>query len=430
MNLEVHVAHIPIVNFAMQQNHVPVIREIMLKNTGKNDLKDVGVHISFEPDFAISYQQHIESIPAGTEERISTIPIQLSISFLSQLTERLLGYIQVEITAEDRSLFSGSYEISLLAFDQWGGISVLPEMLAAFVTPNHPIIVPIVKRASEILGTWAGSSALDAYQTRDPNCVKKQMAAIYEAIAEQQIAYCTVPASFEESGQRIRLYDDVLSHKLANCLDMSLLYAGCLETIGIHPLIVVIKGHAFVGGWLIPDSFSDSVNDDVSLLTKRTAEGINEILLVESACMNAGTSVSFDSAIALANDKLKDPDNFLLFVDVMRARNAQIRPLPLRVIRDGKFEIEDEAPVKRDAAAPAALSATDIITRIDQVNVGKQTIWERKLLDLSLRNNLLNTRITRNTLQLISVRISELEDALADGQEFQVLERPQDWDHP
>ena len=121
MNLEVHVAHIPIVNFAMQQNHVPVIREIMLKNTGKNDLKDVGVHISFEPDFAIPYQQHIESIPAGTEERISTIPIQLSISFLSQLTERLLGYIQVEITAEDRSLFSGSYEISLLAFDQWGG---------------------------------------------------------------------------------------------------------------------------------------------------------------------------------------------------------------------------------------------------------------------------------------------------------------------
>ena len=43
MNLEVHVAHIPIVNFAMQQNHVPVIREIMLKNTGKNDLKDVGM---------------------------------------------------------------------------------------------------------------------------------------------------------------------------------------------------------------------------------------------------------------------------------------------------------------------------------------------------------------------------------------------------
>lgn len=430
MNLEVQVVHVPVVNFAMQQNHVPVIREIVLKNTGEEDIMGLHVQISFKPDFAESCQLHIESIAPESEERITAIPIQLSTSFLSQLTERLLGHIHVEITADGQSLFSKSYEMSLLAFDQWGGIAVLPEMLAAFVTPNHPAIAPIIKRTSEILGTWTESSALDEYQTRDPNRVKKQMAAIYEAIAEQQIAYCSVPASFEESGQRVRLYDDILSHKLANCLDMSLLYAGCLEAVGIHPLVVVIKGHAFAGGWLIPDSFPDSVNDDVSLLTKRAAEGINEVLLVEATCMNAGTPQPFDAAVASANDHLKDTDNFLLFVDVVRARNAQIRPLPLRVIRDGKIEIEDQTPTERDLTAPSALSATDIIPNIDQVNVGKQTIWERKLLDLSLRNNLLNTRITRNTLQLISVRIGELEDALADGQEFQILERPQDWDNP
>lgn len=430
MNLEVQVVHVPVVNFAMQQNHVPVIREIVLKNTGEEDIKGLSVQISFEPDFAESCQLQIESITPGSEEQLSAIPIQLSTSFLSQLTERLLGYIHVEVSTNERSLFLGSYEMSLLAFDQWGGISVLPEMLAAFVTPNHSVIAPIIKRASEILGNWTGSPALDEYQTRDPNRVKKQMAAIYEAIVEQQISYCAVPASFEESGQRVRLYDAILTHKLANCLDMSLLYAGCLEAIGIHPLIVVIKGHAFAGGWLIPDSFPDSVNDDVSQLTKRAAEGINEVLLVEATCMNTGTPQPFDTAVASANDKLKDTDNFLLFVDVVRARNAQIRPLPLRVIREGKIEIEDQMPTERDLTAPSALSATDIIPNIDQVNVSKQTIWERKLLDLSLRNNLLNTRITRNTLQLISVRIGELEDALADGQEFQILERPQDWDNP
>ena len=430
MNLEVQVVHVPVVNFAMQQNHVPVIREIVLKNTGEEDIRELRVQISFEPDFAELCQLYIEYIAPGSEERLSAIPIQLSTSFLSQLTERLLGHINVEVSTNGHPLFSESCEMSLLAFDQWGGISVLPEMLVAFVTPNHSVIAPVIKRASEILGDWTGSPALDEYQTRDPNRVKKQMAAIYEAIAEQQIAYCSVPASFEESGQRVRLYDDIFLHKLANCLDMSLLYAGCLEAIGIHPLIVVIKGHAFAGGWLIPDSFPDSVNDDVSLLTKRAAEGINEVLLVEATCMNAGTPQPFDVAATSANDKLKDTDNFLLFVDVVRARNAQIRPLPLRVIRDGKIEIEDQMPTERDLTVPSTLSATDIIPNIDQVNVSKQIIWERKLLDLSLRNNLLNTRITRNTLQLISVRIGELEDALADGQEFQILERPQDWDNP
>ncbi len=428
MKVEVNVIHIPVVNFAMQQNHVPIIREINIKNTGKEDLKAVCVSISFEPDFAAPCKLRIESIASGSEERISTVPVQLSTSFLSQLTERILGHIHIEVSAETQSLFSESYEMSLLAFDQWGGISVLPEMLAAFVTPNYPVIAPIIKRATEIMGDWTEIPALDEYQTRDPNRVKKQMAAIYEAIAEQQIAYCAVPASFEESGQRIRLYDDIMSHKLGNCLDMSLLYAGCLEAAGIHPLIVLIKGHAFAGGWLVPDSFPDSVNDDVSLLTKHAADGINELLLVETTCMNAGMPRSFDTAVASANEKLKDIDNFLLFIDVVRARNAQIRPLPLRVIRDGKVEIDDSAE-ERGLSAPSALSATDIIPNVDQVHVGKLTIWERKLLDLTLRNNLLNTRIFQNTLELISVQIDELEDALADGQEFQILERPQDWDN-
>lgn len=132
MIVEVNVIHVPVVNFAMQQNHVPVIREITLKNTGKDDLREVYVNISFEPDFASPYQLRIESIPSGAVERISAVPVQLSTTFLSQLTERILGHIHIKVSAEAQLLFSKSYEITLLAFDQWGGISVLPEMLAAF----------------------------------------------------------------------------------------------------------------------------------------------------------------------------------------------------------------------------------------------------------------------------------------------------------
>ena len=60
----------------------------------------------------------------------------------------------------------------------------------------------------------------------------------------------------------------------------------------------------------------------------------------------------------------------------------------------------------------------------------KQKLWERKLLDLSLRNNLLNLRVTQNTIQLISVSLGSFEDALADGDEFQVLPKPNDWANP
>ena len=64
-----------------------------------------------------------------------------------------------------------------------------------------------------------------------------------------------------------------------------------------------------------------------------------------------------------------------------------------------------------------------------QAEVDKKTIWERKLLDLSLRNNLLNTRLTRDTIPIISVHVNELEDALAANHDFQVLAKPSDWDN-
>ncbi|MCC8152804.1 MAG: hypothetical protein LIP01_00445 [Tannerellaceae bacterium] len=133
----------------------------------------------------------------------------------------------------------------MLAYDEWGGSSVLPEMLASFITPNHPAIFTILKRASELLHTWTGDPSLDKYFSRDPDRVKKQMAAIYSAITEQQIVYVVAPASFEQAGQRVRMVDNLLSNKMGNCLEMTLLYAACLEAVGIHPIVVFDRKTCF-----------------------------------------------------------------------------------------------------------------------------------------------------------------------------------------
>ncbi|WP_227006388.1 DUF3320 domain-containing protein [Rufibacter latericius] len=225
--------------------------------------------------------------------------------------------------------------------------------------------------------------------------------------------------------------DTIFAHKLANCLDISLLYAACLEAVGIHPLIVFTKGHAFVGGWLVDESFADPVNDDPSLLTKRTADGINDIVLVEGTSMNAGNPTSFDAAVATANQHMRKDEEFGLFVDIKRTRFSGIRPLPLRVHTPNGWEIIEEEPAKeRQGDAPEALAAGLEILDVEQIKVSKQRLWERKLLDLTLRNNLLNIRLTKSTLQLISINLGQLEDGLANGQEFQVLPKPADWDNP
>lgn len=428
--IKVEFIYLPVINFALQQNRIPVIRFFSIENTSEKNIKDIRIKLTIEPECAESILYNIESIAANESIRIDDLKLKLSTNFFIQLTERLAGNILMEILAGDEILFQKDFPIDVLAFDQWSGTSVLPEMLSAFITPNHPVILPIQKRASAILETLTGSADLNEYQSRNPNRVKSQMAAIYNAIAEQDIIYSSVPASFEISGQRIRLADNVLSQKMGTCLDMALLYASCLEAIGMHPLIILTQKHAYAGAWLIPDTFPDSVIDDSSFLSKRTADGINEILLVEATCMNKGNNCPFDQAVKIASDNMKG--DFMLALDVKRTRFSGIRPLPQRILSGEHWKVEETEKLisEKEIAAPASLNPYDLSNLSTDIQVTKQLLWERKLLDLSLRNNLLNTRITKNTLQLISSDLDKFEDALADGSEFCLMPKPTDWENP
>ena len=41
------------INFAMQQNYVPVIRSLVVNNNSEEALENIGLKITFEPEFAI-----------------------------------------------------------------------------------------------------------------------------------------------------------------------------------------------------------------------------------------------------------------------------------------------------------------------------------------------------------------------------------------
>lgn len=427
--LKIDFVYCPAVNFAMQQNHVPVVRRLLLRNESPEPMEAVRVVISMSPELFDRKEERIESIPLDGMVEVSGIHLQLSAQYLSELTEKISGEITITVFQQENQVAEERYPIDLLPFDQWAGVGILPEMLAAFVTPNYPSLSTVIHRASQFLEKWTGSPSFDAYQSRNPDRVKKQMAALYEAIAELGIVYCSPPASYEIAGQRIRLCDSLFSSRLGTCIDMALFYASCLEAVGINPVLVVIHGHAFAGAWLVDDTFADRVNDDVSLLTKRLADGIHEVALVETTCMNAGKVANFDVAMAVAEDHLAVVSDFVLSVDVKRCRFASIRPVPLRVQGDKGWSLVESEPVVRNGETPQSISTDSRVIDIQATELTKQRLWERKLLDLSLRNNLLNIRLTKSTLQLMSVHLPLLEDALADGEEFTVLPKPGDWDN-
>ena len=102
--LEISLSYIPVINFALQQNHVPVIREIVLRNTGEEQINDIDLVVRFEPEFALEYTQRLDSIAPGKFVKISVVPISVSTEFLASLTERIAGTVNLTARSGDELL--------------------------------------------------------------------------------------------------------------------------------------------------------------------------------------------------------------------------------------------------------------------------------------------------------------------------------------
>ena len=418
------------INFAMQQNYVPVIRNLIVNNESDDVLEDIDLRVSFEPEFAKEFKYHIDSIPAHESVEISPVRISTNTHFLFSLTEKVIGNISVDVMQGENILFNFRGQAELLAYDEWSGLTIMPEIIAAFVTPNHPSVSAVIHDASAFLKKWKGTPAFTGYQTNNPNNVKLQMAAIYAALVQQKIIYNNPPASYEVIGQRIRLPHKVLEQKMGTCLDLAVLYASCLEAVGLFPLLFFIKGHAFCGCWLESTTFADCCVDDVSAVEKRIAADAEEMLLVECTDFVDGGEVDFDRALKHGKDHLINLSDFLCVIDIARSRGSGIRPMPQSP--DGTYsgmQLSEDNEKPAETSAPSELSSTmlgKVAEGTDQP-VTKIKIWERKLLDFSLRNALLNFRITKNTLQIMTADLGKLEDELADGSDFRIMEIPSEW---
>ncbi len=418
-----------VINYALHHNGVRIVRNVTITNNSEKDLSNLKLSFTSTPEFIKPVSIDINFVPAGKSYEISTINLVIDPDFLAGMTERIEGELHAVLSCEEE-LASTSASISILAFDQWSGQPNHPEMLAAFVTPNHPILANVISKAATYLHKWTGDSAFTGYLRQDPDRVLKQAAAIFCALKEENLIYCICPASFEETGQRIRLCDMVLQQKMGTCMDLTLLYASCLEAVGLHPLLILTTGHIFTGVWLDELTFADSVLDDPSMITKRLADGISEIAVVETTLVVNGKNASFDDATAAAERHFQGTDPIECIIDIKRERLCGVKPIPQRVHDNNGWHIEHDLP--KDTAGlykPQEVSevieiAPDVF---DPQAVPKMVQWERKLLDLGLRNNLISLRFSKNIVPLLTTSVEELEDALAQGEDFSILPRPSDW---
>lgn len=411
--------HNPRIIYAMYANKQEMlIGGLNVVNEGGTDISDVSLDVSFDTDLLEPMHADLGIIPKDLDGFRDIEDPKVNAAKLTEITETLNCHMTIKVSFGDEFSMSVEKDVEIFPYDQWDGEYI---HLPAYIMPNHPAITKLMHDATDWLKKNNLIQALEGYQG-DANRVKEQAAALYAAIQKANISYANPPASFEIA-QRIRLCDTVLEKHFGTCMDMTLLYVSCLEAVNINPILITAPGHIFVGVWMLEGKSLKKPEVYDSNYIKTLIE-TGEIMPVECTAMNAGKSLRFDEAVDIAKQAVKRmavSNINCSTVDVHSVRRMGLIPMPMRVKgADGKFDIKvDELSMKELTSAPS--KADEIYEYDDHIikeDKGKISYWEHKLLDTSSRNKLVNFKMAE-TLPLFAP-VAELEDYLADGNEFSI----------
>ena len=409
--------HVPYFNLALQQNAIPVVYALKLVNHTGHDIEHLECRFSASPGFIREKTVPVAGVDAGKELVVDKPEIELDYDLLAALSEGMKGKLKLEISCGGEMLFQKDFDCEAFAPDQWLGMAVMPELLCSFVTPDLDVIAHLQSSVANELERATGSPSIQGYQA-DKKRVYEICGAIYRAIHNWGIRYSNPASSFGTPGQRIRFADAVYQYKLGTCLDTAILFASVMESCGLHPVIMLQHCHAYVGCHLVDRYFPDIPMDD--LQTVRKLADLDEFLVVETT-MVTGNATFAEAEAAARSEHLNIDGEFECAIDVVRARYSGIRPLPLKRSVNGV----EFAPVDRSVAEQKAEKARKLEQEIDLSRLNNESDqparvmrWTGRLLDLSLRNRLLNVRNTKFMIPIACPDIAVLEDKIAADEEL------------
>lgn len=434
--LEVEVFTQPAVNLALVHNRVPLVQAVTVRNAGEGPQLDVTVTVSLHGqgmDLTVPWTRTFEGELAPGQEfswsDLGTVhPGHEHLAGLNESHPATLRVVASRTWGDDAEL---AVPIDVLAHNEWFNAPIFYSSLAAFVQPNTRAVGAVLDAASDILRKETKDASLQGYQ-QGPERAALIAAAIYAALHRRGIRYIDPPASFEQTGQKVRTTAQVLDERFGTCVDLAVAYAACLEQAGLFPVLWLVQGHAFAGfvrdgeGGGLPQAVLTEPNQLVNLVKS------GHVVPVEAAYYGDSKEHGFAGAIGIAKARFSEPDTLRGLVAVTSARNDGIRPLPSH---------DELAPVEpQDAPTPKTLgNLLDLPAELRTAHAGdnvlldvrddappRVTKWKRSLLDLSTRNRLLNLRPSAQVLDLHvpTGALPLLDDLVHAGKTLRL--RPQD----
>jgi len=415
----------PRVNYSLVLSGIPFIRAVVVHNETGADLPavELAAALGLTTGAEVVWRRSIAGpLVAGGVTRIDDPrDFDLFSPLLAGASESAIATL--DVTANEARILA-TVEVS--AFNEWLNFPGLHASIAAFVQPNTSAVTTILRAASDLLLKKTNSGSLEGYQS-GPERAHQLAAAIYESIRALGVTYINPPASFERTGQKVRTTEQVLRDRFGTCVDLAVLYAACLEAVGLSPLVFITRNHAF-GGFYSAETYGERATiEQVNVLTNLVESGA--ATPVELTGLGPGSgSLDFSRAKKAGADYFRTDFHLLqTMVDVTRARIDGVRPMPVPGSEVSAEQTALDRPfVARSSLKNLSAAAEEEIVRgqLDRHDDSPARFknWKRDLLDLTLRNPLLNMPRNQKVLDLLvpGGMLPKLDDVVHSGKSVRV----------
>ena len=402
--------------YAMYANgQEQLIGDVYVANETGKKLKNIQFRADFTSDILEPVDVFLGDVPAGENIVFEVDDPAINLRKLEHITEIETCTATYTLTVNGKKVSEACGRVTICPYDQWNGALVL---LPAYMTPNHPDIIGLLQQAARWMQKEGMNPSLEGYQG-DAKRVEEMTMGVYNAIKEAGIIYSNPPASFF-GPQRVRLGETVMQQKFATCMDITVLFASCLESFGLHPVLITAPAHIFAGVWLTSKGrCNEPVLSDTAQLRKLIKE--KELVALECTAMTLGKNLSYKEAkkeaeeILKALDENKIPDNDC--IDVQLVRNIGIRPIPMRRNPAGVIaEPSVEAPAIASGEAPAenvsaeAIEVATVTTAAAAASAEplRYIREEYRVFEKDLSQITIDNFYDRQTKKLIKEAISEI----------------------
>ncbi|MEG2084835.1 MAG: DUF4011 domain-containing protein [Clostridia bacterium] len=396
--VEINLSTSDFIHYSHYLNGISAINRLYIKNKGDEDIENATINISSSPSFLVA--QKIEQPLIPRKKTVSfNQKINISPLFFANLNDNITAEIIVDITVLGEVIARDSCTVNLLGYDE-ANLTSNFEYLSGFVK-NSVEVGETYKMALKYLAMWKKRFTDAGYAKNDKNEVRFFLASIYSALLE---------VSFIKQGdsQTISTHKQMFEVKCCSPLELALYVASVLESKAVNPILVKYNEHWYVGAHLQDNIFSDIITEDLSALSKKFAIGVNEVSML---CVDdLFTNISFEASECKARTELKEQEKFDFALDIKKARLAGINALPERKKTNTGYDLIEDKIFRTDLAPKKIVEFKGSLELPE--NTTKEKQWERRLLDLSMKNSLLNFTVSQTSLHLLSSTIEDFIEGI------------------